>query len=54
MAGPIVLVMLGYMISRDMSVISGLFVFVALVLRIAGDMAFRSAVLRAGVYAPVV
>ncbi len=54
LAAPIVLVLLAYMISRDMRVVSGLFVFAALVLRIAGDMAFRNAVLRAGVYAPVV
>jgi formate-dependent nitrite reductase membrane component NrfD len=54
LAVPIVLVMLAYSISSDMGVLSGLFVFVALALRIAGDMAFRSAVLRAGVYAPVV
>ena len=53
-AAPIVLVMMAYSISLDMGVLSGLFVFVALVLRIAGDMAFRSAVLRAGVYAPVI
>jgi len=54
LAVPIVLVMLSYAISLDMGVVSGLFVFVALVLRIAGDMAFRNAVLRAGVYAPVI
>jgi len=54
LAVPIVLVMLSYAISLDMGVVSGLFVFVALVLRIAGDMAFRNAVLRAGVYAQVI
>lgn len=51
---PIVLVILAYSISLDMGVVSGLFVLVALVLRIAGDISFRSAVLRAGVYAPVI
>jgi len=54
LAAPAVLVMLAYSISQDMGVLSGLFVFAALVLRIAGDMAFRNAVLRAGVYAPVI
>jgi formate-dependent nitrite reductase membrane component NrfD len=54
LAAPIVLVMLAYSISMDMGVVSGLFVFFALVLRLAGDMAFRNAVLRAGVYAPVI
>jgi formate-dependent nitrite reductase membrane component NrfD len=54
LAVPIVLVVLAYSISRDMGVVSAMFVFVALVLRIGGDMAFRHAVLRAGVYAPVI
>lgn len=54
LAAPMVLVMLAYSISLDMGVVSGLLVFLALALRIAGDMAFRSAVLRAGVYAPVI
>jgi formate-dependent nitrite reductase membrane component NrfD len=54
LAVPIALIMLAYSISLDMGVLSGLFVFVALVFRIAGDMAFRNAVLRAGVYAPVI
>lgn len=54
LAAPIVLVMLAYSISADMGVLSGLFVFTGLILRMAGDMAFRNAVLRAGVYAPVI
>jgi formate-dependent nitrite reductase membrane component NrfD len=54
LAAPIVLVMLAHAISTDMGIVSALFVFLALVLRLAGDMAFRNAVLRAGVYAPVI
>ncbi len=54
LAAPIVLVMLAYSISLDMGVLSGLLVFVALVFRMGGDMAFRKAMLRAGVYAPVI
>jgi formate-dependent nitrite reductase membrane component NrfD len=54
LAAPIVLVVLAYSISADMGVLSGLFVFVALLLRIAGDISFRRALLRAGVYAPVI
>ena len=54
LAVPIVMVVLAYSISPQMGVISALFVLVALVLRIVGDVAFRSAVLRAGVYAPVI
>lgn len=54
LAAPIVLLILAYAISQDMGVLSGLFAFAALVLRIVGDIAFRNAVLRAGVYAPVI
>ena len=54
LAAPIVLVILAYSISLGMGVLSGLLVFSALILRMAGDMAFRNAVLRAGVYAPVI
>lgn len=50
---PLALVMLAY-VFRGSASLSGLLLVTALALRLAGDLSFRSALLRAGVYAPVI
>jgi formate-dependent nitrite reductase membrane component NrfD len=50
---PLLLVMLAY-VFRSSGVVSGLFLVIAVPLRLAGDVSVRYALLRAGVYNPVI
>jgi formate-dependent nitrite reductase membrane component NrfD len=50
---PLVLVMLAYLLRRS-EVVSGLLLLTAVPLRLAGDVSVRTALLRAGVYTPVI
>lgn len=50
---PLLLVLLAYLF-RGSPIFSGLLLVIALVLRLGGDVSLRTALLRAGVYAPVI
>jgi len=50
---PLALMLLAYLL-RGSGLVSGLLLVAAVALRVTGDVSFRSALLRAGVYAPVV
>ncbi len=50
---PLLLVLLAYLLGGS-PILSGLLLVIALLLRLAGDVSLRYALLRAGVYAPVI
>ncbi|MEW6443079.1 MAG: DmsC/YnfH family molybdoenzyme membrane anchor subunit [bacterium] len=54
LVAPVALLALAYWIAPGARILSAMLLFVAMLSRLAGDMAFRSAVLRAGVYEPVI
>lgn len=53
LAAPLVLAILAYL-ERDSGWMSGLLLVTAVALRLVGDVSFRTALLRAGVYTPIV